>query len=258
MCDGRLLRGSQGQAGEIGAGFKTETRKNTDEIGWAMNIYIYNILSMWWNDNKNSKYTSQSWLQHIYICKSKCVIVVNDLDLCVVFFVSIQLISLRSAKHHYRERFIIWDWHAKDFKICQGLGAENYQKCLRKLYYNLRHSDLLQQTHNGADVVCIACMSITFGTPFGYTLDFVCSLLLVSIQANISNGHQEGVLHHYCRVYILRMHFPLTLWFETDTYCSTMFYQSFFSIFCEESGMPEWRKKSIYKGCHLFNAQKTS
>ena len=122
------------------------------------------------------------------------------------------------------------------------------QKCLSKVYHSLLHSDLLQQTHNRADVVCIACMSITFSTPFGYTLDFVCSLLLVSIQANISNGHQERVLHHYCRVYILRMHFPLTLWFETDTYCSTMFYPSFFSIFCEESGMPEWRKKSIYKG----------
>lgn len=122
------------------------------------------------------------------------------------------------------------------------------QKCLRKVYHTLLHSDLSQQTHNRADVVCIACMSITFSTPFGYTLDFVCSLLLVSIQANISNGHQERVLHHYCRVYILRMHFPLTLWFETDTYCSTMFYPSFFSIFCEESGMPEWRKKSIYKG----------
>ena len=31
MCDGRLLRGSRGQAGEIGAGFKTETRENADE-----------------------------------------------------------------------------------------------------------------------------------------------------------------------------------------------------------------------------------
>lgn len=42
MCDGRLLRGSRGQAGEIGAGFKTETRENADE-NW-MNydeMYIY-------------------------------------------------------------------------------------------------------------------------------------------------------------------------------------------------------------------------
>lgn len=99
-----------------------------DELWRDVYIYnLYNILSMWWNDNENSTYTSQSWLQHIciYIYKSKCVIAVNGLDFCVVFFVSIQLISLRSAKNHYRERFIVWDWHAKDFKICQGLGAEN-------------------------------------------------------------------------------------------------------------------------------------
>lgn len=57
------------------------------------------------------------------------------------------------------------------------------QKCLRKVYHSLLHSDLLQQTHNRADVVCIACMSITFSTPFGYTLDFVCSLLFYSSQS---------------------------------------------------------------------------
>lgn len=52
MCDGRLLRGSRGQAGEIGAGFKTETRENADE-NWMnydeMYIYrynLYNILSI--------------------------------------------------------------------------------------------------------------------------------------------------------------------------------------------------------------------
>ena len=38
-----------------------------DEL-WRDVYNLYNILSMWWNDNKNSTYTSQSWLQHTYMC----------------------------------------------------------------------------------------------------------------------------------------------------------------------------------------------
>lgn len=168
-------------------------------------------------------------------------------SLSVVFPSPYNWWSLLSANKLFRGRF----------KICQGLGLGTQNLWHFRWYHLISNVSvnpiITYNTPIFFSKLIIALMSYALhACPSPSVLhlatsDFVCSLLLVSIQANISNGHQERVLSPFCAC--------ISLWpcrlkpIRTVLPCST---HLFFDL---PWRVGDARKKSIYKGCHLFNAK---